>query len=83
MSKSKEVKKQDRATINYNKDIREKLTHVLAGFKETLGDKEFATRIKKASKLFSRGLEKINKKSKKEKTPAKEIKLIPDQGLVK
>lgn len=83
MSKSKEVKKQDRSTINYNKDIREKLTHVLAGFKETLGDKEFATRIKKASKLFSRGLEKMNKKSKKEKTAAREIKLVPDQGLVK
>ena len=54
-------------------------------FRENLGEKEFTTRIKKASKLFSRGLDKISKKNKagKKKAVNEELKLVPqpEQGI--
>jgi hypothetical protein len=46
------------------KEIFEKLTGALAEYKQKLGEKKLATRVKKASKLISRDLEKISKKSK-------------------
>lgn len=55
------------------KRIAEKLTGALAEFKQELGDKKLATRVKKASKLISRDLERISKKiqqrTKKSKPP--------------
>jgi hypothetical protein len=46
------------------KEIVEKLTGALADYKKELGEKKLATRVKKASKLISRDLEKLNKKHK-------------------
>ena len=63
----------------FTKDVREKLSGALADFKEHLGEKEFEARIKKASKLFSRGLNKISKKNRvKGKKVKEELKLVPD-----
>lgn len=55
------------------KEIVEKLTGALADYKQELGEKKLATRVKKASKLISRDLEKLNKKHKQrtEKTATK------------
>ncbi len=85
MSEVKKEKKQKLSKKVVNKDIREKLTGALADFRENLGEKEFTTRIKKASKLFSRGLEKISKKngSKKKKESEQELTLVPEQEMVK
>ena len=49
------------------KEIFEKLTGALADYKQDLGEKKFATRVKKASKLISRDLEKLSKKHKQTK----------------
>lgn len=46
------------------KEIVEKLTGALADYKKQLGEKKLATRVKKASKLISRDLEKLSKKHK-------------------
>ena len=46
------------------KEIFEKLTGALADYKKELGEKKLATRVKKASKLISRDLEKLSKKHK-------------------
>jgi hypothetical protein len=46
------------------KEIVEKLTGALADYKKELGEKKLATRVKKASKLISRDLEKLSKKHK-------------------
>lgn len=48
------------------KEIVEKLTGALADYKKQLGEKKLATRVKKASKLISRDLEKLSKKHKHE-----------------
>jgi hypothetical protein len=45
------------------KEIFEKLQGALADYKQELGEKKLATRVKKASKLISRDLEKLNKKN--------------------
>ena len=85
MSAIKLEKSQKLTKKGVNKDIREKLTGALADFRENLGEKEFNTRIKKASKLFSRGLDKISKKNKsgKKKAVNDELKLVPDPEMVK
>jgi hypothetical protein len=44
------------------KQISEKLTGALADYKQELGEKKLAIRVKKASKLISRDLEKFNRK---------------------
>lgn len=55
------------------KEIVEKLTGALADYKKELGEKKLATRVKKASKLISRDLEKLSKKHKQQtkKSPTK------------
>ena len=59
------------------KEIGEKLTGALAEYKQELGEKKLATRVKKVSKLISRDLLKISKKQQKKtkksttKKPAK------------
>ena len=54
------------------KHIFEKITGALAEYKQELGDKKLATHVKKASKLITRDLERINKKNRPDK---KKIKL--------
>ena len=44
------------------KEIGEKLAGALAEYKQELGEKKLATRVKKVSKLISRDLLKISKK---------------------
>jgi hypothetical protein len=53
------------------KEIGEKLTGALADYKQELGEKKLATRVKEVSKLISRDLLKINKKRKKDGKKAK------------
>jgi hypothetical protein len=66
-----------------NKVIQEKLAGVLADYRQDLGEKKFATRIKKASKLFSRGVGKSDKKNtqKSKKTTVKKVELAPEPLL--
>ena len=47
------------------KEIGEKLAGALAEYKQELGEKKLATRVKKVSKLISRDLLKISKKQKR------------------
>lgn len=47
------------------KEIGEKLAGALADYKEELGEKKLATRVKEVSKLISRDLLKISKKHKR------------------
>jgi hypothetical protein len=63
------------------KEISEKLTGALAEYKQELGEKKLATRVKKASKLISRDLEKLSRKQRHKtdklatkKTPSKKTK---------
>ena len=59
------------------KEIGEKLAGALAGYKQELGEKKLATRVKEVSKLITRDLLKISKKQKKtakKKTSAKPAK---------
>ena len=53
------------------KEIGEKLAGALAGYKQELGEKKLATRVKEVSKLISRDLLKISKKHKKDKKKGK------------
>ena len=57
------------------KEIGDKLAGALADYKQELGEKKLATRVKKVSKLISRDLLKVSKKqrnaSKKATTTAK------------
>ena len=48
------------------KEIGEKLAGALAEYKQELGEKKLATRVKEVSKLISRDLLKISKKHKKD-----------------
>lgn len=48
------------------KEIGEKLAGALAEYKQELGEKKLATRVKEVSKLISRDLLKISKKQKKD-----------------
>lgn len=47
------------------KEIGEKLAGALAEYKQELGEKKLATRVKEVSKLISRDLLKISKKQRK------------------
>lgn len=47
------------------KEIGEKLAGALADYKQELGEKKLATRVKEVSKLISRDLLKISKKQRK------------------
>ena len=47
------------------REIGEKLTGALADYKQELGEKKLATRVKELSKLISRDLRKSSKKQKK------------------
>jgi hypothetical protein len=49
-------------------EIGEKLAGALAEYKQELGAKKLATRVKEVSKLISRDLLKINKKKQRSKT---------------
>ena len=74
MAKSK---KEYAKIISRKKEIQQELvtqlTISLPGLKEILGDKKFASRIKKASKLLSEGIqEKISKKIKPGKKGTKQ-----------
>lgn len=52
------------------KEIGDKLTGALAEYKQDLGEKKLATRVKEVSKLISRDLLKISKKQKRDKKKA-------------
>jgi hypothetical protein len=60
------------------KEIFEKLSGALAEYKQELGEKKLATRVKKASKLISRDLEKatrrLHQKTKKAVPPKAKAK---------
>lgn len=56
--------KQKISKKEFRRAILEKMEAALADYKKELGEKQFSTRIKKASKLFSRNIEKIRKKKK-------------------
>jgi len=49
-------------------EIGKKLAGALAEYKQELGEKKLATRVKEVSKLISRDLLKINKKKQRSKT---------------
>ena len=67
------------------KEIGEKLAGALADYKQELGEKKLATRVRKVSKLISRDLLKVSKKQKKngKKTtsakPAKKVAKIKNK----
>jgi hypothetical protein len=67
------------------KEIGEKLTGALAEYKQELGEKKLATRVKEVSKLISRDLLKISKKQKKsaKKTKVKVAKKVSKKTTVK
>jgi hypothetical protein len=69
------------------KEIGEKLTGALADYKQELGEKKLATRVKEVSKLISRDLLKISKKQKKNgkktKTSVKLAKKTTKKATVK
>lgn len=69
------------------KEIGEKLAGALAEYKQELGEKKLATRVKKVSKLISRDLLKISKKqrknSKKTKTKVKLAKKTSKKAVAK
>ena len=50
------------------REIGEKLAGALAEYKQELGEKKLATRVKEVSKLISRDLLKISKKKQRHKT---------------
>jgi hypothetical protein len=64
------------------KEIVEKLTGALADYKQELGEKKLATRVKKASKLISRDLEKLSKKH-KQRTKKSAVKATKGTKAVK
>jgi hypothetical protein len=68
-----------------DKTIREKLAWALADYRQDLGEKKFTTRIKKASKLFSRGVAKLSKKNtqKDKKTTVKKVVPAPSPVMEK
>lgn len=76
MAKGKQKKEIKSAKKKIYKAIEEKLTGVLADYKKDLGEKKFTTRIKKASKLFSRGVGKTNKKAKEKGQDGKKLELV-------
>ncbi len=77
MSKTKEQKKQKLNKKVINMEIREKISGVLSNFKEDLGEKIFDTRIKKASRLISRGIKKLRKKNAQNKITIQRAISVP------
>lgn len=65
------------------KEIGEKLAGALADYKQELGEKKLATRVKKASKLISRDLLKIREKQKKNGKKATSVKPAKKVGKTK
>ena len=63
------------AKHSLKEDIIQKLETALESFKDTLGEKKFKSRIKKASKLFLKG--------KAKKTVTKKSVIIPKKKVVK
>lgn len=76
MSKSKVKAKLSKK--EFHSAIQEKLAGALSDYKQYLGEKKFTTRIKKASKLFSRGVIKLSKKNtpKNKKTTVEEVPVV-------
>lgn len=62
------------------KEIGEKLTGALASYKQELGEKKLATRVKEVSKLISRDLLKISKKQRKSSKKKTKVKLVKKTG---
>lgn len=56
--------KQKISKKDFRRAVLEKMEAALADYKKELGEKQFSSRIKKASKLFSRKIDKIRKKKK-------------------
>ena len=59
MSKGKKVKAGKRAAKIVNKALEQKLQDALSDWKEKLGEKKFARRVKKAAKAFGKDLKVI------------------------
>lgn len=77
MSSSKTPKAGKSASKDARHDIEKKLDLLLVDLKKDLGDTKFKSRIKKAAKLLSKGVEKAKKKAltaKKKSKPAKAVK---------
>lgn len=62
---------------DFRKEVMQKLADALAVYKQELGEKKFESRVRKASKLFSRNLGKLRKK-KKEDTQ----ETVPDEVII-
>ncbi len=76
---AKKIKDKDPDKISrkdFRREIMEKLSLALAAYKQEIGEKKFQSRVKKASKLFSRNLGKTLSKSDRK---SKERKM---EGLV-
>lgn len=72
MAKTNKAVQKDQPLLN-RQQIQEKLEHVLAELKPSLGEKKFRRRMKKAGKLISNGLSKKIKTTRsktKEAAPA-------------
>lgn len=78
MAKGKQKKESKTAKKKISKAIEEKLTGALAEYRKELGEKKFCTRIKKATKLFSRGVANVTKKAeaKTKKLEAGKLELV-------
>lgn len=61
-------KKEKISKKEFRKEVMQKLAEALADYKQQLGEKKFESRVRKASKLFSRDMGKINKKNKLKET---------------
>jgi len=75
MSEAQLQPKEKLTKKGFHKAIQEKLAGALADYRQALGEKKFTTRIRKASKLFSRGVIKASKKNsqKKQKLTIKKV----------
>lgn len=57
-------KKKEKVSMKeFRREVQAKLSAALASYKQEMGEKKFQTRIKEASKLFSRKLKKVLKKN--------------------
>ncbi|SFW71767.1 hypothetical protein [Chitinophaga sancti] len=77
MSSTKTPKAGKSTSKDARHDIEKKLDLLLVDLKKDLGDTKFKSRIKKAAKLLSKGVEKAKKKAlnaKKKTKPAKAVK---------
>ena len=65
MNQQETVQPANPGSKKVRKEIGEKLAGALADYKQELGEKKLATRVKKVSKLISRDLLKIREKQKR------------------